>query len=260
MTSRAVRTGTVALALVLAGCAGQPGMPPPVAKAPPADMVREFLDGTIAAYAEEMPPALGRWEKDELVVAIRSEAGAEGQRGALDRLLRDHLPVVERLTGRRLDYHPEGVPGAPDITFMLLPPEAMLAMPGRIRAVPGAACLGNVQRVKPGFGRYGEERPVIRRAVVAIRADVEGELLRRCVVEETTRVMGLFDHDDRSGRLTEREALFLRVLYDPRLEPGMTREQAAPVVRAILDEMVGGAGAQAVSLTLILASSGSRSA
>ncbi|MDD1643477.1 MAG: DUF2927 domain-containing protein, partial [Methylococcaceae bacterium] len=90
---------------------------------------------------------------------------------------------------------------------------------------------------------------VIRQAVVIIpvdRARSKG-LLVSCIVEELTQIMGLpndsasvypsiFNDQSIYILLTGLDYLLLKMLYDPRLVPGMNSQQALPVLRKIVDE------------------------
>ena len=73
------------------------------------------------------------------------------------------------------------------------------------------------------------------------------ELRRHCIVEELTQSLGLADDsplvrdsifNDASSRqrLAPWDALMVRILYDPRLKPGMHRTEAMPLVRKIIGE------------------------
>jgi hypothetical protein len=82
-------------------------------------------------------------------------------------------------------------------------------------------------------------------ALVSIGSET-GELLRRaCLHEEIVQALGLgndhpevrpsiFNDDAEFALLTEHDEQLLRILYDPRLEPGMTAEEAMPIVRQIV--------------------------
>lgn len=93
--------------------------------------------------------------------------------------------------------------------------------------------------------------PTYERAVVLIRGEHPDVMRLTCVHEELAQAMGLpndspqarpsiFNDDDEFGLLTTHDEMLLRMLYDPRLQPGMTVEQAAPIVRQIAAELVGG--------------------
>lgn len=82
-------------------------------------------------------------------------------------------------------------------------------------------------------------------AVVYIRTEVTGISRRSCIEEEIAQSLGLarddpsirpsiFNDDEEFALMTDHDAALLRILYDPRLEPGMTAREALPRVREIL--------------------------
>ena len=103
-----------------------------------------------------------------------------------------------------------------------------------------SVCLGQFTTTTQG---------AIRKATVIIpvdRARARGKLIS-CIVEELTQVMGLpndsldvypsiFNDQSIYMLLTGLDYLLLKILYDPRLIPGMDRSQAAPVVKKIVDD------------------------
>lgn len=87
---------------------------------------------------------------------------------------------------------------------------------------------------------------VIRRAQIYITPYPDG-LRRHCIAEELTQALGLADDsnivrdsifNDASSRarIAPWDALMVRVLYDPRLRPGMHKTEAMPIVRSIIAE------------------------
>ena len=82
----------------------------------------------------------------------------------------------------------------------------------------------------------------------------EPDLLRRhCIAEELTQALGLADDsrvirdsifNDASSRqrIAPWDALMVRILYDPRLKPGMHKSEAMPIVRRIIAEQLGRGG------------------
>lgn len=94
---------------------------------------------------------------------------------------------------------------------------------------------------------YGnDERPgEIAGALVVIKNELEGILRDSCLHEELTQMMGLlndhpdvrpslFNDDEEFAFLTEHDEYLLRILYDPRLRPDMTAEDARPVIPGIV--------------------------
>ncbi|SMX39032.1 DUF2927 domain-containing protein [Maliponia aquimaris] len=88
-------------------------------------------------------------------------------------------------------------------------------------------------------------------AIAVIRSEHPPLLRRSCVHEELAQGMGLnndsprarpsiFNDDDEFALLTTHDELLLKILYDPRLTPGMTAEQAMPIVQQKAAELMGG--------------------
>jgi len=89
-----------------------------------------------------------------------------------------------------------------------------------------------------------------RQAIAMIRAEHPDLLRRSCVHEELAQAMGLvndspqarpsiFNDDEEFALLTRQDELMLRILYDPRLKPGMAPEEARPIVEEIARELMG---------------------
>ncbi|WP_374089507.1 DUF2927 domain-containing protein [Methylomicrobium lacus] len=110
----------------------------------------------------------------------------------------------------------------------------------RERLFRHSVCLGN-------FAVAGDAS--IARAVVIIpvdRASAHAKLVD-CIVEEITQVLGLpndseqvfpsiFNDRSVNSLLSGLDYLLLKMLYDPRIRPGMNLIQAAPVLKTIADE------------------------
>ncbi|MEJ6395166.1 DUF2927 domain-containing protein [Gymnodinialimonas sp. 2305UL16-5] len=89
-------------------------------------------------------------------------------------------------------------------------------------------------------------------AAIAVIRDEHPDLLRRsCVHEEIAQGLGLpndspgarpsiFNDDEEFALLTRHDELLLQMLYDRRLSPGLTPDQARPLVRQIAGELTGG--------------------
>ncbi|MEX0284459.1 MAG: DUF2927 domain-containing protein [Paracoccaceae bacterium] len=88
------------------------------------------------------------------------------------------------------------------------------------------------------------------RAVALVRAEHPDLTRQACIHEEVAQGLGLpndslqarpsiFNDDDEFALLTNHDELLLRMLYDPRMKPGMTEAQAAPVARILAREYLG---------------------
>ena len=96
---------------------------------------------------------------------------------------------------------------------------------------------------QPGSSRY-------QTAVALIRAEHPTLMRIACIHEELAQGMGLandspaarpsiFNDDEEFARLTRHDEFLLQMLYDPRLRPGMTAIEAAPIARTIALELTG---------------------
>ena len=88
-------------------------------------------------------------------------------------------------------------------------------------------------------------------AVAVVRAEHPDLLRQSCFHEEIAQGLGLandhpkarpsiFNDDEEFALLTSMDEILLRILYDQSLRPGMTLEQARPIVSAIATRLMGG--------------------
>ncbi len=88
------------------------------------------------------------------------------------------------------------------------------------------------------------------RAVALVRAEHPDLVRLSCIHEEIAQGLGLpndsptarpsiFNDDDEFALLTSHDEKLLTILYDPRLKPGMSADEARPVVRIIARELMG---------------------
>jgi len=99
------------------------------------------------------------------------------------------------------------------------------------------------------FGVFAADRGgVISELTAVIPEFASAATQRACVIEEVTQALGLpndsftvkpsiFNDDDAYQDLTWQDELFLRVLYDARVRPGMSRVEFEPLARRIVDEL-----------------------
>ncbi|MFT7060547.1 MAG: hypothetical protein ACJASV_003070 [Pseudorhodobacter sp.] len=89
------------------------------------------------------------------------------------------------------------------------------------------------------------------RSFAVIRAEHPDLLHLSCLHEEISQGLGLpndsptarpsiFNDDQEFALLTPMDELMLKMLYDPRLTPGMTVPEARPIVERIAEELIGG--------------------
>ncbi|RKF17275.1 DUF2927 domain-containing protein [Roseovarius spongiae] len=100
------------------------------------------------------------------------------------------------------------------------------------------------------FAGTGEDH-TYRRAIAFIRAEHPPLLRKSCVHEELAQGLGLandsprarpsiFNDDDEFALLTTQDEELLRLLYSPRLRPGMSEAEARPILRDLIAARGGG--------------------
>jgi len=88
-------------------------------------------------------------------------------------------------------------------------------------------------------------------AVVMLRTEHEGMMMEACIHEEIAQMLGLpndsptaypsiFNDNEEFALLTRHDEMLLKILYDPRLQVGMSIEEVRPIARQIAREVVAG--------------------
>jgi hypothetical protein len=101
------------------------------------------------------------------------------------------------------------------------------------------------------FAVDGPVNGVYAKAASVIRTEHPDLLRLSCIHEELAQGLGLpndspaarpsiFNDDEEFGLLTTHDEYLLRMLYDPRMRPGMTATQARPIAQQIAQELLGG--------------------
>ena len=96
--------------------------------------------------------------------------------------------------------------------------------------------------------RFLEQEYFLSQAVVLIKAENPRLIRLSCIHEELAQALGLFNDsldarpsifndDEEFALLTHHDELLLRILYDPRIKPGMDAAEAMPIVREIALEL-----------------------
>lgn len=86
-------------------------------------------------------------------------------------------------------------------------------------------------------------------AVALIRSELPPRLMLSCIHEELAQGMGpandsptvrpsIFNDDEEFALLTRHDELLLKILYDPRLRPGMQEAEARPIILQIARELL----------------------
>jgi len=215
----------------------------------------EIVDGDYVALGTDETAPLTRWT-GPIGYALYGAVGAEDRRS-----LDDLAARLSRATGLRIAPRET----APNMMIFVLGAADREAVGTRFAgsddylplrplfdawaADPGWPCAAEFYFTPPhepdGFSIYF--------AVIYIRAEVTGLSRRSCLEEEIAQSMGLarddpslrpsiFNDDEEFALMTEHDEALLRVLYDPRLRPGMRMSEAMPIVRRIVRDMPVGGG------------------
>lgn len=205
--------------------------------------------------AQATPSRLRRWEKP---VRFSVEFGAtipDDQRTTDRRNVTNFVSRLSRVTGRPMSVTDMN----PNFHVLILNEDDRAGYEARVRAlVPGIDPVSldafmNVPRdtlcLVMAFSEGGS--PEYARAVALIRGEHPDLMRLACIHEELAQGLGLandsprarpsiFNDDEEFALLTTHDELLLKMLYDDRLQTGMTAAEAAPVARIIATELLGG--------------------
>lgn len=194
--------------------------------------------GLRAEYGRD-PMILRRWQ-EPIRVYIDHRVPEHELR---DRLVDAHLKQLADITGHSIARVDSRSRANVELIFLQQQnlAEVWSRKTGGERVPRGTLCLG---RIWTGSGG------VINRALVAIpvdQASLHGKLIS-CIVEELTQVLGLPNDSDKvfpsifNDRSTDQllsglDLVLLRVLYDPRMQPGMGEREVRQVGAGIVQEL-----------------------
>ena len=215
----------------------------------------EFQPGVTGPVALETASRLRRWQAP-VRVALRFGASVPEDRRAIERArVASYLARMSRVTGHPIRLSD----AAPNFQIHIvsederaaLGPAVALAMPGLsdnevgdILNLPATTYCQVSVTADPKTSVY-------LRAFAVLRAENPDILHQSCLNEEIAQALGLpndsprarpsiFNDDQEFALLTPMDELMLRILYDPRLRPGMTEAEARPIVELIATELMGG--------------------
>ena len=211
----------------------------------------EYVDLGGRFVHSEAPALLRRWDKPVRVAVMTG--GSEAADAARDRAnVAAFTRRLARLTG--LDM---GLGQGPDVNFLVLFMNSAerTAFADQVRALYPNFAPSVMQALRDtpldtfctAYAFSDPAQPSVYSAVIVlIRAEHPPLTRLSCVNEEMAQAMGLpndsklarpslFNDDLEFALLTEHDAILLRMLYDPRLRPGMTADEARPLLPAIAE-------------------------
>lgn len=229
------------------------------------DLVRNFeriafydeyqRDGTLTP-SDGRQSQLKRWE---VPVRMAIEFGASVDPATRTKDRNEVILYARRLA--RITGHPISVGSGPaNFHVFVTGEDDRPALPGRIRQIAprisdraldifrtlprSIHCLVVALTDETGGSSY-------TRAIALVRAEHPDLTRRSCYHEELAQGLGLandspyarpsiFNDDDEFALLTTHDEMLLTMLYDPRLDAGMSANEARPILRQIARELTGG--------------------
>lgn len=215
----------------------------------------EYQFGQDRIVQQSNPAALRRWDGPVRLSVEFAETVPDPTRTRDRRVVRQLVSRVARIT----DHPVQLTAGRGNFSVLVLDERARRAIGPRLRAlVPGidSASQNLVENLPLGvsclvlaFSRDGTN--VYSDAVAIIRAELPERTRDMCYHEEIIQGLGLandspvarpslFNDSAEFAVMTVLDEQLLRMLYDPRLRPGMRAPEARPIVRRIAAELMGG--------------------
>jgi hypothetical protein len=199
---------------------------------------------------------LRRWAGPVRMTLVFGEGIAASQRQSVSNDVTRYARRLARATG-----HPIATADAPNFLVIVASEDDRDAALSQAAArIPGIsdtslAALRNMRKdTYCAVAAYatGPDPNTYTAAVAVIRAENPDLLLLSCIHEELAQGLGLandsptarpsiFNDDDEFALLTTHDELLLKMLYDPRLHPGMSAREAEPITRIIARELTGAA-------------------
>jgi hypothetical protein len=201
------------------------------------------------------PSVLRRWQTPIKLALEFGDSVPVSVQNADQRFVSGYVNRLSRLTGHPMSLVEQG---ANFHVLVLNEAERQAIAPRLVRLVPGIDSVTidlvrdlplSVSCLVLAFSRSGTD--VYTDALAIIRAELPDLSRRACYYEELAQGMGLpndsprarpslFNDTSEFAVLTALDENMLRILYDPRLRPGMAEREARPIIRRIAAELMGG--------------------
>ena len=198
---------------------------------------------------------LRRWNAPVRMQVIFGASVPPSQRASDGAAIRNYAARLARVTG-----HPVSTSGKPNFIVIVASEDdraqTLEAAAKRVNGITpnSLRALRNLRReTYCAVAAYaaGPDANTYTAAVAVIRSENPDLLRLSCIHEELAQGLGLandspaarpsiFNDDDEFALLTTHDELLLKMLYDPRLRPGLSATEAAPLTRIIARELTGG--------------------
>ncbi|MEO0751374.1 MAG: DUF2927 domain-containing protein [Pseudomonadota bacterium] len=211
----------------------------------------EYASGAGFRSSRDGPDVLRRWvEPVRMTVEFGDTVPLDVREADAD-VVSNYAARLSRITG-----HPIVVSDAnPNFHVIVSTEDDRDRVVARVREIAPTIGTSTVDIVRtPPRGIYClvitffdvKSREKINGAIALIRAEQPGLMRQSCLHEELAQGLGLgndsakarpsiFNDDDEFALLTSHDETLLRLLYHPALKPGMTLNQARPLIKRILD-------------------------
>jgi len=229
-----------------------------------ADLIRDFE--LVALYSEfgrrndrfvrqTSPSVLAKWTDPIRIRLIFGRSVGSDQRRSDRRDVEDFTARLARLSGLEIGLADEDAPA----NFIIIYADArergeIAEQIARTNPQADPAFIDSLRSSPPAEVCYvntfwSDEQPGrIVFAVTVIKAEARGLMRLSCVHEELTQALGLanddprvrpsiFNDDEEFALLTLHDEILLRMLYHPRLKPGMRADEVRPLLPGILAQV-----------------------
>lgn len=205
----------------------------------------------------QTPSRLRRWSVPVTVRPIFGASTPAAEQTRDTRILTNYVARLGRVTGHPMRVTESGTANY-HVLFLSLD-EQRAAAPLLHQLVPGldTATLASITQMErftycSVYAFSDRTNPNTYVAAIAVIRTEHPYLLRQsCIHEEVAQGLGLandspearpsiFNDDEEFAFLTAHDEHLLNMLYDPRLRPGMTPDQARPLVTQLAIERLGG--------------------
>ncbi|ARJ70839.1 DUF2927 domain-containing protein [Paracoccus contaminans] len=210
----------------------------------------QMTQGRLVPRVHSAP--LRRWGVPVGISIVFGDSVPEAQRGRDRAAIADYAARLGRITGHPLRLKDEGG----NLVVLVLNEDERRAigprLAGLVPGIPGPD-MRAIENLAPQnyctvFAYSSGTGASYTNAVAVIRAELPQPLRTSCFHEELAQALGLandspdarpsiFNDDEEFALLTRHDELLLKMLYDPRLRPGMTEAEALPIVQAIAAEL-----------------------
>lgn len=213
----------------------------------------EYLVQNGAFIARQRPARLRRWQEPVRIGLTFGPSVPAAQRS------RDRAAVAALASDlARASRHPVMMDQArPNLHVQILSEDERrnaaadwaALLPGTPADVLGPAAEMGLDTVCLALAFTPRDTAVYGQALIIVRAELPDLLRVSCFHEEIAQALGLvndwsrarpsiFNDDEEFATLTQLDVLLLRILYDPRLSPGMREAEVRPILRQISAELL----------------------